>query len=213
MKPKCHSIGVLYCKEFQNTEEEMFNNESGSDKFEEFLEMLGDKIELRGFAGYRGDLDVKGGTTGRYSVYTRWRDLELMYHVSTLLPYNKQDKQQIARKSRIGNDLGVIVFQDGPCSYKTPIASQFLHIYTMVTPIEINGTTHYRVCVSRQSGVPEFGPHLNQFMFFEKNEFFREFLLTKVVNGNLATLRAPEMRKIFCKPKAAFLEELVSKYM
>ncbi len=51
------SIGVLYCKSGQRTEEDMFNNEHGSDRFDDFLELLGDKIELRGFAGYRGDLD------------------------------------------------------------------------------------------------------------------------------------------------------------
>jgi hypothetical protein len=71
-----------------------------------------------------------------------------VFHVSTFLPYIKNDDQQLARKSRIGNgkellcggtdiwgvDLGVIVFQDGNCSYTTPIASQFLRILFIVTP-------------------------------------------------------------------------------
>jgi hypothetical protein len=49
----------LYCKAGQTTEEEMFGNETGSEAFEHFLHILGEKIELEGFGGYRGDLDVK----------------------------------------------------------------------------------------------------------------------------------------------------------
>ncbi len=52
----------------------------------------------------------------------------LVFHVSTLLPFHQKDRQQIARKSRIGNDLGVIIFQDGPATFTKPIASRFLRI-------------------------------------------------------------------------------------
>jgi len=36
-------------------------------------------------------------TTGTHSVYTKWRDMEVMFHVSTLLPYSTSpdDKQQV----------------------------------------------------------------------------------------------------------------------
>jgi hypothetical protein len=36
------------------------------------------------------------------------------------------------------------VFQDGG-TFTPPIVSQFLHIYTVVSPIEIADRTHYRV--------------------------------------------------------------------
>jgi len=50
-----------------------------------------------------------------------------MYHVSTLLPHSKANKQQVERKRHIGNDVVVIVFQDGPTpSFKpTTITSKF----------------------------------------------------------------------------------------
>ena len=34
-------------------------------------------------------------TTGEYSVYTEFRDTEIMFHVSTLLPYTTSNKQQV----------------------------------------------------------------------------------------------------------------------
>ncbi len=44
-------------------------------------------------------------TTGTHSVYTRFLGIEIMFHVSTLLPYFEKDKQQVERKRHIGNDV------------------------------------------------------------------------------------------------------------
>lgn len=49
----------MYCKEGQTTEEEMYNNEFGSPALVEFLDLLGDRIQLKGFDKFRGGLDVK----------------------------------------------------------------------------------------------------------------------------------------------------------
>lgn len=34
--------------------------------------------------------------TGLYSVYTNWRSIEIMFHVSTQLPYEKNDPQKVS---------------------------------------------------------------------------------------------------------------------
>jgi hypothetical protein len=81
----------------------IFCTESGSTRFESFLGVLGDKIELKGYNGFLGGLDNKNGLTGEFSVSTEWRIYEIMYHVSTLLPYSKEDPQQIQKKRHIGN--------------------------------------------------------------------------------------------------------------
>ena len=94
--------------------------EHGSPEYEEFLSFIGDKIPLKGHAGHNGGLDKRSerrhlfeseiwivfddpffltldDTTGTHSVYTKWRDMEVMFHVSTLLPYSTSpdDKQQV----------------------------------------------------------------------------------------------------------------------
>lgn len=45
--------------------------------------------------GYRGDLDVKTNSTGKFSVFRRWKGFEIMFHVSTLLPFSSGEEQQV----------------------------------------------------------------------------------------------------------------------
>lgn len=54
-----HKIGILYCKAGQSTEEEMYNNETAGPAFEEFLDLLGQRVRLKGFNKYRAQLDNK----------------------------------------------------------------------------------------------------------------------------------------------------------
>lgn len=54
-----HKIGILYCKAGQSTEEEMYNNETAGPAFEEFLDLLGQRVRLKGFSKYRAQLDNK----------------------------------------------------------------------------------------------------------------------------------------------------------
>lgn len=49
----------MYCRAGQSTEEEMYNNETAGPALEEFLQLLGDKVRLKGFTKYRAQLDTK----------------------------------------------------------------------------------------------------------------------------------------------------------
>ena len=40
-------------------------------------------------------------TTGEYSIYTEFKDTEIMFHVSTLLPYTPSNKQQVSYPLKI----------------------------------------------------------------------------------------------------------------
>ena len=80
-------FGVLYQKFGQLTEEAIFGNRTHSPAMEEFLDMLGQRVELNSHEGYRGGLDTKHGQTGTHAVYKVHRNHEIMFHVSTLLPF------------------------------------------------------------------------------------------------------------------------------
>lgn len=54
-----HKVGVLYCKAGQSTEEEMYNNEGAGPALDEFLDLLGQRVRLKGFTKYRAQLDNK----------------------------------------------------------------------------------------------------------------------------------------------------------
>ncbi|KAJ7422356.1 Rap1 GTPase-activating protein 1 [Willisornis vidua] len=92
-------FGVIYQKPGQTTEEEVFSNTVESQGFLEFLDFLGDKIKLQDFRGFRGGLDVTRGQTGTESVYTNFRGKEIMFHVSTKLPFTEGDSQQVSEEA------------------------------------------------------------------------------------------------------------------
>lgn len=81
----------------------VINLESGSVHYERFLTALGEKTALANFKGFAGGLDTTHGKTGTHMIYSKWKNFEVMFHCSTLLPYLPDDLQHIERKRHIGN--------------------------------------------------------------------------------------------------------------
>ncbi len=119
--------------------------------------MIGETIDLKGWQNYNAGLDVKGNTTGKHSVY-KFRDYEIMLHVSTLLPFNDEDTQQLERKRHIGNDIVVIIFIDGKSTFNPAlIKSVFNHVFVVVSPVNNNNSNSkeqlYKVEIVTKEGV------------------------------------------------------------
>ncbi|XP_078282144.1 GTPase-activating Rap/Ran-GAP domain-like protein 3 isoform X2 [Rhinoraja longicauda] len=186
-------FGVLYAKDGQLTDDEMFSNETGSEGFQKFLNLMGEAITLKGWIGYRGGLDTKNDTTGIHSIYTVYQGHEIMFHVSTMLPYSKENKQQVERKRHIGNDIVTIVFQEGedssPSFKPSMIRSHFTHIFALVRYNKQNDS--YRLKIFSEESVPLFGPPLPTPPVFTDHHEFRDFVLVKLINGEKATLETP----------------------
>ncbi|XP_067872934.1 rap1 GTPase-activating protein 1 isoform X11 [Heterodontus francisci] len=203
-------FGVIYQKLGQTSEEELFTNNEESPAFVEFLELLGEKVELQDFKGFRGGLDVAHGQTGTESIYCKFRSKEIMFHVSTKLPYTEGDAQQLQRKRHIGNDIVAIVFQDENTPFVPDmIASNFLHAYIVVqveNPCSEN--TVYKVSVTARDDVPFFGPALPDPAVFKKGPDFQEFLLTKLINAEYACYKAEKFAKLEERTRSALLETL-----
>ncbi|XP_076022777.1 rap1 GTPase-activating protein 1 isoform X11 [Genypterus blacodes] len=203
-------FGVIYQKFGQTSEEELFVNSEESPAFEEFLEFLGEKIELHNFKGFRGGLDVNHGQTGTESVYCNYCNKEVMFHVSTKLPYTEGDMQQLQRKRHIGNDIVAIVFQEENTPFVPDmIASNFLHAYVVVQVL--NACTEnvlYKVSVTARDDVPFFGPALPNPAIFKKSPEFHEFLFTKLINAEYACYKAEKFAKLEERTRSALLETL-----
>ena len=101
-------MGVLYMKESQQSEEELFNNKMHSEAFDDFLNLLGERIRLRGFDKYRAGLDNVGDLTGTHSVYTTFKNNQIMFHISTLLPFEANDAQKVGN-SFVYHKIGLIL--------------------------------------------------------------------------------------------------------
>ncbi|KAL6050815.1 Rap1 GTPase-activating protein 1 [Balamuthia mandrillaris] len=211
-----NKFGVLYCKDGQVDEDEMYNNEHGSPAFNEFLDFLGERTRLNGHSGFRGGLDVKTDTTGTHSVYTKYRGFEIMFHVSTLLPYFPDDPQQVERKRHLGNDVVLVIFREGEHHSPfdpTTIHSQFNHVFVIVQPDyrKTKGIS-YRVAVGTKFGVRPFGPLLPEPASFKKGRKFREFLLTKLINAERAALYAPDFVGKLVNTRKVQLHDIIERF-
>ncbi|XP_029947283.1 rap1 GTPase-activating protein 1 isoform X4 [Salarias fasciatus] len=203
-------FGVIYQRFAQTSEEELFGNMEESPAFVEFLEFLGRKIELHDFKGFRGGLDVTHGQTGTESIYTSFHNKEIMFHVSTKLPYTEGDSQQLQRKRHIGNDIVAIVFQEENTPFVPDmIQSNFLHAYVVVQ-VENACTDNviYKVSVTARDDVPFFGPALPDPAIFRKGPEFHEFLFTKLINAEYACYKAEKFAKLEERTRSALLETL-----
>uniref|UniRef100_A0A8C3T0J7 Signal-induced proliferation-associated 1 n=1 Tax=Chelydra serpentina TaxID=8475 RepID=A0A8C3T0J7_CHESE len=204
-------VGVLYCRAGQGSEEEMYNNEGAGPPFQEFLELLGQHIQLRGFTKYRAQLDTKTDSTGTHSLYTTYQDYEIMFHVSTMLPYTPNNRQQLLRKRHIGNDIVTIIFQEPGAQPFTPrtIRSHFQHVFIIVRAHEpCTERTTYSVAVSRTKDIPLFGPPIPPGHCFPRTPAFRDFLLAKAINAENAAERSGKFHAMATRTRQEYLQDL-----
>ncbi|XP_026226350.1 rap1 GTPase-activating protein 2 [Anabas testudineus] len=205
-------FGILYQKEGQLTEEDILSNTDESEEFKEFLSHLGETIQLQGFTGFRGGLDVCHGQTGSQAVFTSFHGREIMFHVATKLPFTEGDPQQLQRKRHIGNDIVALVYQEGKTPFLSDvIKSHFLHCFLVVRRLqraeEMDGAA-YQVSVTAREDVPPFGPVLPDPPVFKNCSLLREFLLTKLINAEISCYKAERFSKLELRTRSSLLESL-----
>ncbi|XP_062493154.1 signal-induced proliferation-associated protein 1 [Pezoporus occidentalis] len=204
-------VGVLYCRGGQGSEEEMYNNKGAGPPFAQFLALLGTRVRLRGFPHYRAQLDTRTDSTGTHSLYTTYHGYEVMFHVSTMLPFTPSNPQQLLRKRHIGNDIVTIVFQEPGARPFSPRAlrSHFQHIFLVVRAHEpCTPRTSYSVAVVRPEETPLFGPALAVGQRFPGGSGLREFLLAKAINGENAAGRGGRLGAMAARTRYQYLQEL-----
>jgi len=188
----CSKFGVIYAKDGQD-ETAMYNNVNGSVDFEQFLDLMGTKIDMLGWTKYRGDLSARAS---QKSVYTEYRGHNIMFHVSTYIPYmavTDATHQQWDRKRFIGNDIVVIVYYEG----KTPLlpstfVSNFNHVFCIVQ--KQSDGENYKVDITTKAGVATSLPYIPDRGLVHKNEL-KSFLLTKLINAERCSMSAPQFAK------------------
>ena len=182
---------------------------------------------MKGFKQYHGGLNVNQQSTDEVnghsqrcenSIFTKYNltgnsfqkeNIEIMFHVSTMLPFDPNDDQQVARKRFIGNDIVAIVYQEpGAVFNPSVISSHFLHSYIVVQP-ELH-TLQFKVVNIAKNGVSEFLPAINCQYLFNCDSEFREFLLSKLINAELASMDAPTFSKLQKRTRLKLFEAMTN---
>ncbi|XP_015591647.1 signal-induced proliferation-associated 1-like protein 1 [Cephus cinctus] len=210
-----YKVGVLYCRTGQRTEEEMYNNQHAGPAFLEFLDTIGQRIRLRGFEGYKAGLDTQTDSTGTHAVAATHRGAEVTFHVSTMLPFTPNNRQQLLRKRHIGNDIVTIVFQEPGALPFSPrrIRSQFQHVFVIVKATNpCSENTQYSIAVSRSKEVPIFGPPVPPGATFPKGKAFADFILAKVINAENAAHRSEKFATMATRTRQEYLKDLTTNY-
>ena len=170
--------------------------------------MLGEQVRLKDFDKYRAGLDVKTDSTGEYSVYTQYRDFEVMFHVCHMLPFSEANPQQLHRKRHIGNDIVVVVFVDGDCTFDPRvITSNFNHVFVVVQADRTCSPTRYKVATVAKAPMMKFGPQLPERGVFVQAPLFRQWLLTKCINAERAAYHAPAFRSKISSTRTSLRSE------
>eukprot|EP01129_Flabellula_baltica_P004781 TRINITY_DN1697_c0_g2_i1.p1 TRINITY_DN1697_c0_g2~~TRINITY_DN1697_c0_g2_i1.p1 ORF type:complete len:329 (-),score=42.75 TRINITY_DN1697_c0_g2_i1:23-1009(-) len=213
MYPAGYKVGVLNSREGQKSEEDLYNNkhETSSQDYLEFLQFLGKEIKLDTWEGYIGGLDRK--YNGRHSIFNYIDKCPIMFHVSTLIPFTEHDEQQIERKRHLGNDIVIIIFKEGSEPFSPDsISSHFNHIFIVVQKNReksiLHKTTVYNVQICSKYGVGYCNPHIPISGMFEKSDNFRNWLLTKCINTEMAALYSEEFSAPLMRTRSALIEEI-----
>lgn len=107
---------------------------------------------------------------------------------------------QVERKRHVGNDIVMIVYQEGDTPF-TPslIASQFLHAFIVVRPIDADDPhTAYRVAVTARGDVPRFGPDSQEVV---TRDNIREFMLSLLISAEHASYEGAKISKIHVRTR------------
>jgi hypothetical protein len=214
-----YKFGLLYVKDGQTTENEYYGNTQLSEDYHEFLNFVGETVTLKGWDKYDGELDTRNNTTGTQSLYTSWYDYEVMFHTATMLPFSTVDEQQIERKRFIGNDIVVLIFNDGNTHFDpSQMHSHFNHVFVVVQvdkeTKKRTGKTCYKIAVVTKEGVPAFPPDFPRHYCFEKGTEFRDFLFSKLINSERAAVTGhPIFSRKIQRTRRDILSNLIQPYM
>lgn len=206
-----HKVGIVYVKEGQITEEEILANKHGNERFESFLECIGERIDLLDWSGFDGGLDTKKDRTGKRSIFSTWREFEIMFHVSTYIPLGSADEKFVERKKHIANDMTTIIYLDTETTaFKPPtLSGDFLHNFIIVHPLKDGSFT---VSVAARKGTPEFGPPIPPGGKFELGSQLKDFLLCKIINAERASQYAPMFLTKRRQARNTLLSMFINKY-
>ncbi|KAG0142180.1 hypothetical protein CROQUDRAFT_249446 [Cronartium quercuum f. sp. fusiforme G11] len=164
-----HKIGIIYVGPKQINENEILNNKEGSKAYIDFISEIGTLIRLKGCQHFNtAGLDTQNDEHGKFSYV--WNDdiTQVCFHISTLLP-SETPNHFMAKKSLIGNDFVVIVFNESGLPYQfNTLKTSFNFINIIIEPNTISSSKFFKIKLQLKDGLPKIGP-IEEFKMVSKS--------------------------------------------
>ncbi|KAF1918243.1 hypothetical protein BDU57DRAFT_514912 [Ampelomyces quisqualis] len=131
-----YKVGVIYIGEGQTNERDIFMNNIGSPAYTAFVSDLGTLCRLKDAKFNTGGLDTSDDADGEFTYCWRDRCMELVFHITTMMPTNCDDDMTYSNKKRhIGNDFVNIIFNDSGLPYNfDTFPSAFNYVHIVISP-------------------------------------------------------------------------------
>lgn len=154
-------VGILFIARGQDHEAEtIFGNESGSRRYDAFLQRMGHMVPLEPRTSvYTGGLDTSGHRDGRYALV--WSDecVQMCFHVATMIP-NRVDKYPAFENKvrHVCNNFVNVIFNESGRTYEmSTLRGQFNFVNIVVTPMA-SKRMQVQVLLKPSTGLRHFGP-------------------------------------------------------
>jgi hypothetical protein len=109
----------------------------------------------------------------------------------------------------------MILFTEGNTPFN-PLcfASHFNHIFVVirVDPSSTPEKRRYRMVIANKTGVDPYPPFLPDPPIFDKDDYFRDFLLVKLINAERASMHGPEFKPKLMRTARETLEEVSKQF-
>ena len=132
-----------------------------------------------------------------------------MYHVTTML--NAEQQRRL-----VGNDTAIVYFHETNSKTFNSSAprSAMSQIFAVVQPRK---PSHYKVSFLSRNKIRKYRPDLPENPTFdvgceEGKEHFRNFFLTKLINGYRTAIESPPLDKMFKRPREAGIKQIIQQF-
>ncbi|KAI9793348.1 MAG: Tuberous sclerosis 2-like protein [Peltula sp. TS41687] len=169
-----HKVGIIYISEGQTNEAEILSNVIGNEDFTSFLGQIGTLTRLKDATFNTQGLDRETNMDGEFTICWRDRVTEMIFHIPTMMPTDKErDPQCINKKRHTGNDFVNIIFNNSGLAFRfDTFPSEFNYVNIVITPearaSPLGGHTQdetdrpekrfYKLQVMSKPGFPELSP-------------------------------------------------------
>lgn len=127
---------------------DMWDNDGLTDDMIDFLNLIAERVPLRGFDKFRADLDITQDLHGDFSYYVEFDNHEIMFNIAPIIPPNGNSDKSIRRKSLAANAFVCIVFQEAGAVFNpNDVLGRVTQIYITVQPTLYGEDQYYKVCL------------------------------------------------------------------